>query len=96
MRHFLDKTTWMVLGLVVVLAGCGNGQDYDQLYNSYNYKFTETFGSSTCTTGDQSFLSLTDLCTALQRDSVNNNCALAQRQLLFTSHSCPGSFNKRF
>lgn len=70
-----------LLGLCLAAACGGNGK------TSYEYTFSETG----CMTGDMTFTSLQEMCTALQSDSVNNSCALVSRMSFFASH-CTGAF----
>jgi len=70
-----------LLGLLVA-ASCGSGGK-----TSYEYTFSETG----CATGDMTFTSQAAMCTSLQSDSVNNNCALAARMSFFAQH-CTGAF----
>jgi hypothetical protein len=76
--------SWGVAGLLGVLgaASCGGGGK-----TSYEYTFSETG----CATGDMTFTSLAAMCTSLQSDSVNANCALTARMTFFTQH-CTGAF----
>ena len=78
-RRVLASAGW--LGLLVA-ASCGSGGK-----TSYEYTFSETG----CATGDMTFTSLSAMCSSLQSDSVNNNCALAARMAFFTQH-CTGAF----
>jgi len=54
-----------------------------------SYELTE----NGCATGKHSFSSTSDLCAALQNNSLNNNCAYSLREEEFNSR-CPGqTFN---
>lgn len=71
--------------LVFMLYAC----DFkaEDLTENYSYSLSETF----CETGKHSFSTLNSYCSALQNESLNNNCARSQRQDLFHS-KCSGSF----
>ena len=81
----MRRRSWgMVAGAMALFlaAGCGgNGK------TSYEYTFSDTG----CATGDMTFTSLQQMCTALQSDSVNGGCALTARMSFFASH-CSGAF----
>lgn len=55
----------------------------------HSYEFTETLG---CTTGKQTFDSDSKLCTGLQNNTLNSDCAIDQRQKYFTE-KCSGDFS---
>ena len=55
----------------------------------YTYEFT----TYKCTTGEQAFETLTEACEGLKDSELNNDCAESQRQELFESAQCSGSFS---
>jgi len=71
--------------LVMMSASCTQLQDAAS--ESFKYSFSEGF----CTTGEKSFSSNAQMCTALQNNTYNNGCAQAQRQSYFQS-KCPGAW----
>ncbi|MBI1860444.1 MAG: hypothetical protein HYR96_05965 [Deltaproteobacteria bacterium] len=61
--------------------------------NTKSFKYEYEYNA--CNTGEHTFSSLDELCSALQSDSVNNDCALSLRKEGFKAWSCSGSFNQR-
>jgi hypothetical protein len=86
-RRFVMKYL-AIAGFLTLLGftGCGD------THKSYNYEFTMT-GADACDTGDQTFITLDAMCTALQNDTVNHNCALPARMTFFTAN-CPDTFTE--
>jgi hypothetical protein len=58
--------------------------------SSTNLKYTIT--ENECPTGTHSFSSQSELCSALQSDSLNNNCAYSMRKEKF-QNECPGNWS---
>jgi hypothetical protein len=77
-RLVLMVAVWSV---VFVLWGCGN---------KYTYSFTE----NGCETGEHSFGSKEEMCTALQNEDLNNTCAPGSREDYFKSQACTGTFTR--
>ncbi len=62
-----------------------------QLQDAANEEFKYSFSEGFCTTGEKSFSTLSQMCTALKNNSYNNGCAQAQRQSYFES-KCSGTW----
>jgi hypothetical protein len=54
----------------------------------YNYELTEI----ECTTGEQKADTFDQICIALKDDSLNNQCAKEDREILFNNSRCKGQF----
>ena len=57
---------------------------------SENYEYG--FRTRTCQTGTHEARSLGEICTIIADDSLNQNCAREEREVLFENSSCPGVF----
>jgi hypothetical protein len=75
----------IIILIALLSASCNALQDAAS--ESFKYSFSEGF----CTTGEKSFSSNAQMCTALQNNSYNNGCAQAQRQSYFQS-KCSGAW----
>lgn len=75
----------IIILIALLSASCNVLQDAAS--ESFKYSFSEGF----CSTGEKSFSTNAQMCTALQNNAYNNGCAQAQRQSYFYS-KCSGSF----
>ncbi|MFT6630715.1 MAG: hypothetical protein ACJAS4_000657 [Bacteriovoracaceae bacterium] len=55
----------------------------------YSYEFTKR----DCTTGKQDFETFVMACNGLKDESLNSECAIENREELFITSQCPGSFS---
>lgn len=83
-RYKRGKRTAYLFG-ILFLVSCNVVQDAAS--ESFKYSFSEGF----CSTGEKSFSTNAQMCTALQNNSYNNGCAQSQRQSYFQS-KCPGAW----
>lgn len=77
------------LGLVIlsIFSAC------DILNKAANEEaFTYEYTENGCNTGKHSFANLDAYCSALQNNSLNNNCAVNSRQSAF-NQKCSGTFS---
>lgn len=51
-----------------------------------------SFSTSKCNTGNQTAPTFAEICAQLKDNSLNNNCALEEREELFISAECEGVF----
>lgn len=75
----------LALAALVALVGC-SAESKDEA-KSYTYSYT----FNGCATGEHTFSSLSDMCAALQNETLNKNCAQGMRQDRFQA-DCPGTF----
>lgn len=68
------------------LSSCNISQDIKNESLSYSLSVNG------CETGSHSFASLSDYCTGLQNNTLNNNCAQTSRESLF-NQKCSGTFS---
>jgi len=54
----------------------------------YEYSFSK----NSCQTGNQSASTFVEICKTLKDNSLNNNCAIEERENLFISAECEGIF----
>lgn len=73
-----------LLGLGAAVSGCA-----EEKAESKTYKYEFTFNN--CPTGSHSFSSLSDMCQALQNETLNQGCAQDMRRQYF-EQQCPGTF----
>lgn len=82
--------------ILFLLSACGKNNSKPQAQvdlkttsefaQNFNYEYT---GKNNCSTKKQNFTSLEDLCSGLQNNNLNNNCAIDSRRSYF-KEMCPG------
>jgi hypothetical protein len=85
--------------MVAMLTACGsesssssavNGQSFFYTNGIFQYQMSDS--TANCQTGEHQFESLAEMCTGLESNSLNNNCALNSRTANFAQAGCAGSF----
>lgn len=83
MRFSFIFTFTFVLFLFVTTA-CNQVMDYADEKSAYSYDFNV----NGCATGEKNFSTRAEMCSALNNDLLNNNCAENERYTKFLS-DCP-------
>lgn len=76
---------FILLVFLFAATACNQLMDYADEDSAYSY----SFNVNGCNTGEKSFSSRAEMCSALTNDSLNNNCAENERYTKFLS-DCPG------
>ena len=83
-----------------MFLSCGNAEKYLNANSKTVYKleqadaeqYTYELIGQSCSTGEHSFSTFAAVCSALTDDSLNNECARDERELLFSNSECGGQF----
>lgn len=88
----------ILVSLSILFVSCGKeAMPWEQSIQVQSVKpaepvdYSYELQSQKCTTGKHEFDTLIEVCEALKNNDLNNDCALEEREKLFST-SCPGSF----